>query len=109
MIPKKKSKPYWEMTTEELAEATKEFDEEFVAAKSRALVPVRKGKDIQAGLRASARQRNGTETISVRLKKGCSIGPPFWPRKSASVATRSLPRGWKHSWRPETESRAQIG
>ncbi len=26
-------KPYWEMTTEELAEATKEFDEEFVIDK----------------------------------------------------------------------------
>jgi hypothetical protein len=67
----KKSKPYWEMTTEELAEATKEFDEEFVADKSRPLTSAERAqwKKIQAGLRASAKQRNGTQTITVRLQK----------------------------------------
>jgi hypothetical protein len=35
MSRKKAAKPYWEMTTEELREATKEFDEEFVADKAR--------------------------------------------------------------------------
>ncbi len=31
MNRKKSPEPYWEMTTEELGEATKQFDEEFVA------------------------------------------------------------------------------
>ena len=31
MTPKRNAKPYWEMSTQELAEATKEFDVEFVA------------------------------------------------------------------------------
>ena len=31
MKRKKAAKPYWEMTTEELRDATKEFDKEFVA------------------------------------------------------------------------------
>jgi hypothetical protein len=31
MSRRKPAKPYWEMTTEELREATKRFDEEFVA------------------------------------------------------------------------------
>ena len=35
MSRKKNAKPYWEMTTAELREATKEFDEEFVAEKKR--------------------------------------------------------------------------
>lgn len=33
----KRSKPYWEMTTEELREATKEFDQEFIIDTSRPL------------------------------------------------------------------------
>ncbi len=37
MSPGKPQKPYWEMTTEELREATKQFDEEFIAEKSRPL------------------------------------------------------------------------
>lgn len=39
MRTKKPSKPYWEMTTEELREATKQFDEEFVGDKGRPLTP----------------------------------------------------------------------
>jgi hypothetical protein len=34
-----KRKPYWEMTTKELAEATKQFDAPFVADQSRPLTP----------------------------------------------------------------------
>ncbi len=39
MKTKKPPKPYWEMTTAELREATKQFDEEFVADKGRPLTP----------------------------------------------------------------------
>ena len=39
MSRKKKAKPYWEMMTEELREATKQFDQEFVFEKSRPLTP----------------------------------------------------------------------
>ena len=39
MSRKKAVKPYWEMSTEELREATKQFDEEFVAEKGRPLTP----------------------------------------------------------------------
>src|SRR5207253_2040215 len=35
----KPSKPYWEMTTEELREATKEFDQEFIIDTFRELTP----------------------------------------------------------------------
>jgi hypothetical protein len=34
-----KPKPYWEMTTEELAEATREFDREHVADSFREMTP----------------------------------------------------------------------
>ena len=39
MKSKKPSKPYWEMTTAELRETTKQFDEEFVGDKGRPLTP----------------------------------------------------------------------
>ena len=34
-----KKKPYWEMTTSELAKATEQFNEPFVVDKSRPLTP----------------------------------------------------------------------
>ena len=39
MSRNKVAKPYWEMTAEQVGEATKEFDEEFVADKARPLTP----------------------------------------------------------------------
>jgi hypothetical protein len=39
MTRKPPAKPYWEMNTDELREATKEFDEEFVADKAKPLTP----------------------------------------------------------------------
>src|SRR5438105_1286871 len=69
MRPKKKAqKPYWEMTTEELAEATKEFDEEFVADKAKPLTP-----EMRARWEAARRKLNrgrdgkGDRVIAVGL------------------------------------------
>jgi hypothetical protein len=39
MSRKNPAKPYWEMTTEELREATRECEEEFVADKAKPLTP----------------------------------------------------------------------
>jgi hypothetical protein len=39
-----KRKPYWEMNTEELAEATKQFDEPFVVDLSRPLTPAERAQ-----------------------------------------------------------------
>ena len=39
MTKKRSKKPYWEMNAQELANATAEFDEEFVIDKSRPLTP----------------------------------------------------------------------
>ena len=70
MSRKKAAKPYWEMTTEELGEATKEFDTEFVADKARPLTPQMRAR----WERAKAKQpriHNGQDekTIVVRLEK----------------------------------------
>lgn len=75
-IPKKQMsrkpprKPYWEMTTEELREATKEFDEEYVAEKAKPLTAAMRSRWQRAKVK-SARAENGSghETIAVRLEK----------------------------------------
>lgn len=70
MKNKKPSKPYWEMTTAELREATKQFDEEFVGDKARPLTPEMKALWEQAKAKGEA-PTNGKaeETIAVRLDK----------------------------------------
>ena len=70
MSRKKKPKPYWEMTTEELREATKQFDEEFVGDKARPLSPEMKARWELAKAKGEP-PANGTseQTIAVRLEK----------------------------------------
>ena len=70
MKQKKQSKPSWEMTTEELEEAAKGFDEEFVFEKSRPLTPEEQAlwEEVKAKGEPPA---NGKveQTIAVRLEK----------------------------------------
>src|SRR5436853_4190066 len=70
MSRKKPDKPYWEMTTEELQEATKEFDEEFVADKARPLTPQMRRRWQRAKAKVP-QVENGVsqKTIAVRLEK----------------------------------------
>jgi hypothetical protein len=63
----KKNKPYWEMTTAELREATREFDEEMVIDKSKPLTP-----EMRAWwkrFRRTAKRSNGQQLVAVRLDK----------------------------------------
>ena len=70
MSRKRTPKPYWEMSTKELREATKEFDEEFVAEKAKPLSPSMRSRWERA--KAKPRGNNdgdGQQTIAVRLEK----------------------------------------
>jgi hypothetical protein len=70
MNRKKPTKPYWEMTSEELEEATKEFDEEFVADKSRPLTPAMRARWRRARAKApDAEDGVGEKSVIVRLEK----------------------------------------
>jgi len=67
---KKSQKPYWEMTTEELREATKQFDEEFVAERAEPLTPEMQARWEQAKAKLSVpADHAGEVTIAVRLDK----------------------------------------
>jgi hypothetical protein len=66
-----KSKPYWEMKPKELAAATKEFDEPFVADQSRPLTPAER-EEWQAISRKRGRPKlgQGFKRVSVSLEQG---------------------------------------
>jgi len=66
-----KHKPYWEMNAEELAEATKEFDEPFVIDKTRPLTPDehRVWNRIKRG-RGRPKVGQGAKRVSVSLERG---------------------------------------
>ena len=66
-----KSKPYWEMTAEELAEATKQFDAPFVVDKSRPLTPSeRKRWRSVKKKRGRPKVGRGFKRISVSIERG---------------------------------------
>ena len=70
MKTKKPSKPYWEMTTAELREATKQFDEEFVADKGRPLTAEEEELWEQVKAKGASAENGSTEAhIAVRLDK----------------------------------------
>jgi hypothetical protein len=69
MTRKATAKPYWEMTTKELAEATREYDKEFVADKAKPLTTEMRAR----WERAKARRVSGPDgvheqIIAVRLE-----------------------------------------
>jgi hypothetical protein len=70
MSRKKPTKPNWEMTLDELREATKAFDQEFVVDKSRPLT--REERALWEEIRAQPPDESGgsgQRTIAVRLDK----------------------------------------
>ena len=70
MSRKKVAKPYWDMTTEELQEATKEFDTEFVADQAQPLTPLMQARWQRAKARKSRTEKGISEkTIAVRLDR----------------------------------------
>ena len=65
--PRKTSKKYWEMTTDELAEATREFDREFVVDESRPLSPKMAARWRRAK-RGTATSDSPGSRITIQLK-----------------------------------------
>jgi hypothetical protein len=61
-------KPYWEMNTAELREATKEFDQEFVGDTFRSATPKEQARFERARKRGRPRNGMGSKTISVTVE-----------------------------------------
>jgi predicted transcriptional regulator len=77
-----KRKPYWEMTTRELADATQQFDQSFVADQSRPLTSAEREEWNQAK-RKKGRPRvgQGFKRISVSLEKELLKRVTAWAKK----------------------------
>lgn len=70
MKRKQNAKPYWEMTTAELREVTKQFDEEFVADRAKPMTPEMRARWERAKAKVPPPENGRTEqTIAVRLDK----------------------------------------
>jgi hypothetical protein len=66
-----KQKRYWEMSAKELAEATKQFDEPFVADQSRPLTPAERQEWNQIKRkRGRPKVGQGFKRVSVSLEQG---------------------------------------
>ena len=63
------TKPYWEMTTAELREATKEFDKEFVGDTFGPPTPEQRAQFERARKRGRPLVGMGSKTISVTVEK----------------------------------------
>jgi hypothetical protein len=80
----KGKKKYWNMTTEELAEATREFDQEGIAETFRALTP-----EEEAAWRAAVHKRPARRTRNGRDLKVISLGiDAGLPKRADAVAKK---------------------
>ena len=64
----KSKKPYWEMNTEELREATREFDEEMSGVPGKPLSPAMRKRLAAASKRAVARRDDHLEQLPITLE-----------------------------------------
>jgi hypothetical protein len=71
MTLKHQVKPYWAMNVEELAEATQELDEEFVADKAKALSPAMRARLMRAKAKRRLHGRNGAIRLERMLEPVC--------------------------------------
>jgi hypothetical protein len=67
---KKKKKQLWEMNAVELAQATREFDEEFVADKARPLSAAGKARHRRAARAGRPRVGRGSQRINITFERG---------------------------------------
>ena len=91
---KSKKKPYWEMTTRELSEATKEFDKPFAAEKFRPLSPEMRERWERARRKAGRpKQGRGAQVISVSVEKDLLARSDALARKMGITRAALIARG----------------
>lgn len=66
----KPAKKYWEMNKAELAQATREFDQEFIADKARPMNPRERAEERRARRRGRPRIGKGAQKIHITLERG---------------------------------------
>ena len=90
-----KRKKYSEMNTQELAEATREFDEEFAFLKGRPLTDREKKLHAKARKRGRPRVGMGAEKIQVSVERGLLTRSDAFARKHGMSRSEMIARGLK--------------
>jgi hypothetical protein len=92
--PAKESKPYWEMNTVELREATKEFDREFVFDKFKPLAAADRRRFARAE-KKMARPKIGqaAKVISVSVEQGLLQRADAWAKDHDLSRAQLVARG----------------
>jgi len=88
-----KVKKYSQMNTGELAEATKEFDEEFAFLKARPLTDRQKKLHVQARKRGRPRVGMGAEKIQVSVERSLLTRSDSFARKNGISRSEMIARG----------------
>ena len=88
-----KAKKYSQMTTRELAEATKEFDEEFAFLKARPLTNRQKKLHAQARKRGRPRVGMGAEKIQVSVERSLLTRADTFANKTKLSRSEVIARG----------------
>ena len=90
------AKPYWEMTTAELREATKEFDQEFIGDTFGPPTAEQRAKTVVRVANAAGRATAwGPRRSPSRSRNDCWPRPIGWPRGFTSPVPFSSPAGYK--------------
>jgi hypothetical protein len=89
----KRNKKYTEMNADELAEATKEFDEEFALLKGRPLSARDKKLHAEARRRGRPRVGLGAEKVRVSIERSLLAESDAFARKHGSSRSEMIARG----------------
>jgi hypothetical protein len=96
MKKKPVQKPYWEMTTRELSEATKEFDKPFVAETFKPLSPEMRERWERAKRKVGRpKQGRGVRVISVSVERDLLARSDALARKIGVSRAALIARGLK--------------
>ncbi len=98
MSREKNTKPYWEMTTEELREATKQFDEEFVADRAKPMTPEMEARWERAKAKSPSASDGLIEPTTVRPTGGTDVViPAIGDPAALDACVRIVQRRWGHA------------
>src|SRR5258708_6245095 len=110
MTRKRAQKPYWEMTTAELAEATAEFDQTMVIDQFKPLTPELRARWERAKAKhGPAKDHDGEQIIAVRLDKALLDRCTALAKQKRISRDALITRGLKAILAAEGEGEPAVG
>jgi hypothetical protein len=96
-------KKYWEMTTAELAEATKEFDQPFVAEKGGRMNAAERKQENRFRMKLGRpRQGKGAKAVSVTIEQGLLSRTDAFAKRLGLSRAQFIARSLEQAMRRKT-------